>query len=126
MARVKEDDLSKLPPPGKYSLSLIDLAMLIYYAYVATEHPEIGNSHAYSTTEGLVRGQLNRSTLINKDALESALYNANMLDEQGIFWNPHFSSFKELAENLLHTKNTGLTFDTFYNKIVRVKEKEKG
>jgi hypothetical protein len=123
MSKYTEEDLSKLPPPSKYSVSLIDLSMLIYYAYVAAEHPEIGNSHAYSTTEGLVRSQLNRSTLIGKEALEAALYNANILEEQGLFWSPHFSSFKEMAEHLLHSKKTGLTFDSFYNTIIRVKEK---
>ncbi len=114
-----KEELSTIPIPTKYSVSLIDLGLLIYYAYVAAEHPEIGNNHAYATTEGLVKGQLNRSTLITRDALEAALYNANILDEHGLFWHPHFKDFKTLVASLLHTNTTGIYFDDFYNLIRR-------
>lgn len=107
--------------PRRFNLSLIDLAMLIYYAYVASEHPEIGNSHAYKTTEGLVKGHLNRTTSLMKEDLEAALYNANMLGEHGLFWHPHYMSFDRFQEALLHTRNSGLHFDTFYNQIKRTK-----
>lgn len=117
-----EAEESIVPVPRKFSIDLIDLALLIYHSYVAAEHPKIGNNHAYATLEGLVRGQLNKSTLITRDALEAALYNANMLQEEGLFMHPHFDSFDALVKDLLHSRNTGLKFDKFYNRIYREKD----
>lgn len=97
------------------SLSILELSILILNVALAAKDPDIGFCDADRTLEELL-SSLNFTFPIQPDALESALWSCNILDEKGKFFHPFGGSF----DNLL--KRIGLLdrFDKRYNMIKEI------
>lgn len=51
---------------------------------------------------------------IGKNILESLLYNANLMDEEKLFWHPYGKSFEQFVNEIL---GKGEAFNRYYNYI---------
>jgi hypothetical protein len=93
----------KLPPKNSRPIKTLDLAILLYHVWRGSQEPEIGHADAKESLTTLTN-QLNRKVYLDPALIESALWSANMLDEDGKFWHPHGLTFDEWVRNMLGSR----------------------
>lgn len=107
--------------PKTYAVSLLDLAVLLLHVHKGAEHPEVGFEDADRSIEELTKLLQVRKVEVQREALESALWSCNLMDEEQVFWSPKKESFILFAARLLnnsgHYGDGTLTFDRQYNNI---------
>jgi hypothetical protein len=96
------------------AVRLLDLAVLLYAVHQASTDEQVGFEDARETIQTLTR-RLNKSVLIDPNHIESALWSANLLDEQAKFRHPTGMSFEEFAQRIVGKD----TFNRRYNVIER-------
>lgn len=94
-------------------VTLLQLAILLFHVHRGATDDQVGFEDAQETLDTLTR-KLNRPVHSNPVLLESALWSANLLDEQGKWWHPHGLTFDEFVVQLLGRK---VKFDKIYNLI---------
>lgn len=107
--------------PNKYLVSLLDIAVLLFHIHKGNETAEVGFEDADKSIEELTALLHSKKVEVNKDALESALWSCNLMDEEQQFWSPKKESFVLYAARLLnnsgHYTEGNLSFDRTYNRI---------
>ena len=74
------------------SISALDAAILLIHVMKGMADRDVGFEDADKTYEQ-IRNSLNRTFMISKDTIESALWSCNLLNEQGKFTHPDEMSF---------------------------------
>ena len=91
----------------------LDVLVLLLNVIKAAQHKEIGHEDLNHTLTSIY-SRLRFKAWIERDILESALYCANRLNEEGEFWHPHDKQFKLFHMGIVNGK---YKFDPYYNKI---------
>lgn len=76
------------------TVKALDLAILLYHVHRGAQHNEVGFEDAQESLESLTKA-LNKEISIPLQNLESALWSANLLDENNEFWHPEGLTFDE-------------------------------
>jgi len=97
---------------GQKKISVLDLAVLVANILIASRDTEIGFVDADRTMEQLLES-LNFSFPVTPEALESALWSCNMLDEKKAFFHPFGGTFDSFLKKLRLQEQ----FDKRYNMI---------
>lgn len=106
--------------PLSLRISLLDLSTLLYHVHLGAQKKEtVGFEDAGRTLKQLTDELAPSKVLIPLDSIESALWSANLLSEQGQFWSPHGETFDDFIKRLLRfaTHDAKLEFDKFYCRI---------
>lgn len=90
-------------------VTLLDLLTLLYHVREGAQTPEVGFLDANNTIQTLTK-KLNRKTWVGLDALESALWSCNLMDEVGKFHDYKGRSFDQLLKDILGKDD----YDRFY------------
>jgi hypothetical protein len=100
-------------------VSFLDLAILLFHVHRGAQLEEVGFEDCDRTLKELTKELAPKRVLVNKSALESALWSANLMDEIGEFWSPSGESFDAFVRRLLHyaSPEERLEFDRMYNFI---------
>jgi hypothetical protein len=77
------------------------------------EHVNVGFEDA-ARTRGQLEGLIISGRALDMEVLESALWSANLLNEEGSFYHPAGLTFDQFVEEILPTN---MTFDRFFNLI---------
>ena len=96
----------------KIPVKLLDLAVLLLNVHRAAKEPAIGFEDANRSLSSITR-YLNKTIQIEREAVESALWSSNMLNEDGKFWHPHDETFDVWAKKLMGRHK----FDSYYGTI---------
>lgn len=94
-------------------VKLLDSAILLYHVHRGAQHPKVGFEDTNRSLDQLTHA-LGKPAWIEKPVVESALWSANLLDEQNQFWHPKGLNFTQFVQTLL---GPGEAFDLFYNTI---------
>lgn len=101
------------------SVSLLDVAVLLFHAIKIRDNPEIGWLDPNQTVEQILK-RLNQRILVPQTTLESLLSACNMLNEIGKFEHILPKSFDEfLKESFTYAK-----FDKVYNTLTYPERKK--
>lgn len=92
------------------SITALDAAVLLMHVIKGIADKDVGFEDADKTYEQ-IRNDLNKMFMINKDAVESALWSCNLLNEQGRFNHPDLLSFDGFVAKMAPKK----TFDPLRN-----------
>ena len=92
-----------------YEVSLLDLLTLLYHVREGAMTPEVGFLDANNTIEALTK-KLNRKTWVSQEALESALWSCNLMDEVDKFHDYSGRNFEQFLKSLLGSE----TYDRFF------------
>lgn len=104
-----------------FSLSLLDIAVLLYHLHRGAQLPDlVGYESADQTLRNLTFNLDKRRIMVDRVALESALWSANLMDENALFWSPRDENFNEFVKKLLskYQGSESLKFDRKYNQIL--------
>ena len=104
---VTEGILSKDKWP---EVTLLDIAVLLFNVHKAAANKRIGFEDANRTIEDITVF-LNKKTRIDPDALESALWSSNLLDERKAFWHPFKKPFEAWVKDMLPGKKFNRTYN---------------
>lgn len=103
---------------GKWrSVSLFNLAILLYHVHRGAEEESVGFEDAQETLDTLTR-KLSKTVFVEPAVLESALWSANLMEEAGEWWHPRGLTFDEWVREVL----PGVKFNRIYNVIEGSKE----
>jgi hypothetical protein len=91
-------------------ISINDLIVLVHNVVTAEQNKHVGFEHHGRTLKDMLK-VLNRRARIRVSDLESALWSANLLDEQGKFWHMYGKTFEEWVKEL----NKEGVFEREYN-----------
>jgi hypothetical protein len=80
-------------------VKLLDLAILLYHVHKGSQDNEVGFLDARESLDTLTRS-LNKEVYIDVSKLESALWSANIMDEQGKFWHPTLT-FEQWVKSII-------------------------
>lgn len=130
---------------SRYSISLLDMCVLLCNLHRSKQEPNIGYLDSGMTIEELTKKLEVKRVFISKDNLERALYACNMLDELGqktattddesileekiligecaFFWHPNKEPFENFVKNLTQS-NKGITFDRKYNLLLNKRKRK--
>lgn len=112
---------SKKELPAKFSLSLLDITVLLYHVNRGAQLKHVGFEDADRSLKEM--NELLTANFakipISQGALESALWSCNIMDEQRLFWSPQGKSFRKWLKHLCDTKQ--FDFDFFFNTITKRK-----
>lgn len=97
----------------KIKVSLIDLVALIDSVSKGAAHEEIGFEDADRTLETLL-SSLNKHVMVDKEAIESALWSASYLSRAGEFKHPLNTPFHTMLNRIVPE---GMTYDEFFHII---------
>lgn len=99
---------------AKIELDTLDLVVLMFNVFKAEKDPQVGFEDANNTLEMLIK-QLNFRFKTSPEAIESALWSCNLLDEKKEFWHPFGMSFDAFVKKALPR----YTLNKVYNTIER-------
>jgi hypothetical protein len=108
------------PTSKQLRISLLDLAVVLYHVHLGAQQKEIiGFEDAGRTLKQLTEELAPSRILVSLSALESALWSANLCDEEGLFWSPTDEGFESFLARLLRfaSDDAKLEFDRIYNRI---------
>jgi hypothetical protein len=91
---------------------LLDMAVLLYSVHLAARDELIGHTDARESLHSLSM-KLGSQIFLEPNVLESALYSANLLDEQGKFVHPAGLTFEQMVTKILK----GRKFDRRFSMI---------
>ena len=118
MAALAPNILAK--PDGRWQfVSLLSLAILLYHVHRGAQHDQVGFEDAQETLDTLTR-KLSRRVPVDPAVLESALWSANLMDEQGQWWHPRGLTFEQFVKGML----PGMKFDRTYNTLKKIERKK--
>lgn len=100
------------------SVSLLQIAVLLYHVHRGAQDDQVGFEDAQESLNSLTL-KLNKTVMCDPALLESALWSANLMDEQGKWWHPQGTTFDEFCVRLLGHK---AKFNRTYNVIETEKE----
>jgi hypothetical protein len=106
--------------PLSLRISLLDIATLLYHVHLGAQNKEtIGFEDANRSLKQLTDELAPTRIQVDLDLVESALWSANLCDEEGLFWSPHDEDFESFIRRLLRfaTQDSKLEFDRFYNHL---------
>lgn len=104
------------------SVSILDVAILLYNLHRAAADPEVGFQDTDRSLERLTWELEQRRYPISPEILASALWSCNMMDEVGEFTSFSDKSFEQFHKRVLRYQ-PHLRFDVEYNQILPKEEK---
>lgn len=109
MARVPNHAKNKVP------ISVLDLAVLLFYVHRGAADNEVGFVDARESLETLTR-ELNKALYVDPTMLESAIWSSNIMDEQGKFWHPEGLTFDEWVRRIANGAKYNRVYGLFESK----------
>lgn len=113
-------------PANQIKVSALDIAIIIYHVYVGSKLEDVGFEDCDRTLHQLMKELAPKRYPVNIRTLESALWSANMMDEQSQFWSPTGESFNDFHKRILSAFDQKLEFNEIYNRIINKEEIEGG
>lgn len=101
------------------NITIYDAIVLLYHVHLGAQLPDIcGFEDNDNTLKKLVESFTRRRIVVPKVTIESALWSANMMDENDSFWAPNDESFDAFVKTmLLKCGLPNAKFDRVYNRI---------
>lgn len=100
-------------------VSMFDMAILLWHAHRAAQHPKIGFQNLHETVQEFRVRMERRRLPVHTADLEELLWCANMCDEENEFYHPEGKSFDDIVRSVL---KTFWTFDKNLNTITPVND----
>lgn len=115
--------MKTLEEPRKLPVNLLDLAVILLHVHQGAAREDVGFEDCERTLSELTQELVLRRVLVDKSALESALWSCNLMDEVGEFWQPSGEGFDNFIRRLLRyaRPDEKLEFDRIYNYIKKSK-----
>lgn len=86
---------------GKYrKVKAVDLMALIFNLLEGAKDPNIGFEDIRETVDTMTR-KLNKDYWLEDKVIESALFNSNLMNENGKFWHPKGLTFEQFTKKFL-------------------------
>lgn len=101
------------------TLSIGQLATLLWALFRCANDPEIGYLDAHLSLTEFLDNRLGRSIKIKKEDLQRLLWAGNQADKHGFFWSPNNKTFDEFVAPLIWP---GEVFDKYINLLVKENE----
>jgi hypothetical protein len=118
MERTPKDKKPQLPETP-FRVNFTDLAVLLALAVKGANHPRVGFEDAEIPLDKLTKILNSHSVKLKQETLESLLWSANLMDEEGQFWSAKKGeSFTVFTRRLLtEAGKKDHYFDARYNLI---------
>jgi len=104
-----------------FRITLLDAATLLYHIHTGSTHfrEHVGYEDCERTLKQLTAVLAPKRVVVPKDALESALWSCNLMDEIGEWWAPDGSSFDGFMNRLLRyaRPDERIEYDRMYSFI---------
>jgi hypothetical protein len=84
------------------TLTIGQLAVLLWHLYRCSKDPDIGYLDANITLSDLVATRLNKTIKLSKGMMERLLWAGNLSEQSGTWWSPDDKSFNEFIQPLLY------------------------
>ena len=104
------------------SMTVGQLAVLLWHTYRCVNDPDAGYLDAHITLNELVTKHLNRNIKMTKGMLERLLWGANISDQLGSWWSPDNKSFEQFIQPLLYPDEV---FDRTWNNLLDKKQSKR-
>jgi hypothetical protein len=86
---------------GKYrKVKIVDIMALLYNVLEGAKNPNVGFEDTRETVDTMTR-KLNKVFWLEDKVIESALFNANLMNENGLFWHPKGLTFEQFTKQFL-------------------------
>jgi hypothetical protein len=100
---------------GKYRpIKLIDIVTLLHNLFEGVRCEQVGFEDANMTAEEIKLYLTKKKVWLAPEVIESALWSANLMDEEGKFWDVKERTFEDFLRSVLKNPRR---FDRFYNFI---------
>lgn len=99
----------------------------MWHVYLAANDPEIGHNdadHDLKTLISVLKPKI--PSRIKTEAVESALYSCNLMDEAGKFWHPEGKTFDRFIKDMAINSRQHAYYNRFYNYFEERAEQQDG
>ena len=105
----------------RFRLSLLEVATLLYHLHRGAQLVDkVGFEDCNQTLEQLTRKLAPTRVFVSHEALESALWSCNLMDEAGEWWSLDGKTFDQFVAHMLERATITEErheFDKFYNSL---------